>query len=167
MGKFITLERAELTKNWRLEERSALAHFLVERKIQEGDPLSLKNSRDRGLHLIELGLVRVQYENFSVELREGDSFGEFSLFEEIQKPTAMVASTMVHLWVLPLEAFQEMKHTTPAVAVLLMESIVHKLIKRLVNFSMPPRILSSSPPPSGGGGGLSRNTGPHPRPSTF
>lgn len=164
MGKFRLLERAQLTKNWLLEETSALAHFLSERKVREGDPIFLRQSKDRGLYFIESGLVKMQYEALSVDLKDGDSFGELSLFEESQKPISATAAHDCTLWVLTMDNFMEMKAVTPPVAVKLMEAICIKIAKSLSVFSLPSRILSAGSSP---GGGVSKQTGNQPRPSSF
>ncbi len=156
MGKFVALERAILTKNWPIEERSALAHYLKHHHIAEGDPVFVKGSKDRGLYLIEAGTIRIQYENLNVDLKEGDSFGELSLLEETPKVVSATAGQVTDLWVLTDENFQEMKRLTPAVAVLLVESIAKKLIYQIANFKPPQRTAT-----------LSSATGSQPRPPTL
>jgi len=163
MGKFRALERAQLTKDWLLEEITALAHFLTERKVVEGDPIFLKQSKDRGLYFIETGIVRIQYEGLSVDLREGDSFGELSLFDENQKPVSTTAAQSCSLWVLTMDNLMEMKATTPSVAVKLMESICGKIAKSLSVFTVPTRIITGSA--AGSPSGLSKQTGGQPRPN--
>jgi len=163
VGKFRAIERSVLTKDWGVDERAALAHFLVERKISEGDPIFLKQSKERSLYFIELGLIRFQHETISVELKEGDSFGELSLLNESSKLVSATAQTPCQLWVLTFDKFQEMKKTTPLVAVKLTEAIATKIAKALSVFSIPQRILtgSGSPPTP------AKITGAQTRPQAF
>jgi CRP-like cAMP-binding protein len=152
MGKFRALERADLTRQWTVEERAALAFFMEERKVPEGDPIFLKQSQDRCLYLVESGLVKIQYEQFSIDLKEGATFGELSLSQATPKMVTATAGPSCHLWCLSLESFTEMQKTSPLVALKLVYAIQEKVGRLVSESMMPPRILSAASQTSLGAG---------------
>lgn len=162
MGKFRALERAPLTKDWSIDERAALAHFLTERRVAEGDPIFLPQSKERVLYFIESGAVDIHMENLHTELKEGDSFGELSLLAETGKLVGATAKSACVLWTLNFEKYLEMKKTTPLVSVRLSESITLKLVKLLALFHLPQRLSPGSA--AANPAQLSKSSGSHPRP---
>lgn len=148
MGKFRSLEKSLLASSWSLEERAALAFFLEERRFNEGDPVFNRMAKEAALYLVEQGGVRLQYEQYSVDLKEGASFGELSLFQETTKLVTATALGNCIVWILTKEKYEELRKNTPSVAVKLMESIIQKMGKVVSEALMPPRIFQKSSPGS-------------------
>lgn len=159
MGKFRALERARMTNGWTLEERAGLAHFMSERKIPENDPVFVKQAKDRGLYIVDTGGVKVAYEHLSLELHEGESFGELSLLEESPKLVTITGLMPTTLYVLTFEKWLELRKTAPTVAVKLMEAMLKKIIHLFREAPMPPRSLTASGPTP-----TTKSTGNQPRP---
>jgi CRP-like cAMP-binding protein len=144
MGKFTTLDKAKLTENWAIEERSAFAHFLERKEYQEGESIFLPRSKDRSLFMVETGLVRINYENLSLQLKEGDSFGELSLIFPSQKLAGADALQNSNLLFLSYKNWLDMKKVAPSVSLKLMESICHKLGEQLNEMIPPPKLFQQS-----------------------
>ncbi|MBN8554259.1 MAG: cyclic nucleotide-binding domain-containing protein [Deltaproteobacteria bacterium] len=142
MGKFTTLDKASLTQTWSLEERSALAHFMEKKEVKTGDPLFVARSKERGLFIVDSGLVRLNYENLSQQLKPGDSFGELSLIYPTQKLASADALQNSELIFLSFENWTTMRKVAPLVSLKLMESICAKFAQQLNEMIPPPKLFS-------------------------
>ncbi|MDB5038856.1 MAG: hypothetical protein JWQ35_2384 [Bacteriovoracaceae bacterium] len=155
MGKFTALEKAQLTKNWSLEEQSALAHFLKELRVEEKETVFLGKSGERMLYFIESGAVRLAFEGTEVDLHEGDSFAEMSIVHATHKIVSAFALKDCVFWVLPFQKWEDMKRAAPMISLKLIESICQKMAQLLNNNFQPHQALaeksqsaSSNRPPS-------------------
>lgn len=143
MGKFSALEKANLTSNWTLEERSALGHFLEEKQFSTNQTLLSRKSEDRMLFLIERGQVRFAMEGAEIDLHEGESFGELSLVQTTSRITTAIALKETHVWVLRLDKWEDMKRAAPLIALKLLEAICQKM-GALLGQPLNPGIASPS-----------------------
>ena len=144
MGKFTALDLCPLTKPFSIEERSALAHFLEKRDLKDGDPVIVNRSKERALYIVDSGAIKVSFENMSLELKPGDSFGELSLIFPTQKLISGIAAKDSVLWMLTFDRWTEMRKVAPAISLRLLEAITQKLSVLLNNTVPPPRLFSSS-----------------------
>jgi CRP-like cAMP-binding protein len=146
MGKFASLEKASLTKDWNLEERSALGHFLQEMKMAEKETIFTSKSEDRVLYIIESGKVRLAYENTEIDLTEGDSFGELSLLQSSPKLPGAIALTPCIFWTLTFEKWEDMKRAAPVISLKLVEGICQKMVGLLSHNFQPHQFLNARSP---------------------
>lgn len=144
MGKFSSLEKSSLTKAWSIEERTALAHFLKEKRLTEGEIIFPNQGKDRDLYFVDSGQIKITYENISILLKEGDSFGELSLLQGSSKLVTALAASDASLWVLSLENWEDLRRAVPAVALKLSESINQKLATLLSSVTPPARFFAPS-----------------------
>ncbi len=142
MGKFTTLDKSALTKDWPLDERSALAHFLEEVKLAEGQSIFAPLDTDRGLYFFESGSVRLMIENQILDLKEGETFGELSLVSSNAKLISAISVRESTLWYLSFEAYAQLKKAAPVVSLRLAESILQKLSLTLGQMLPPPKTSS-------------------------
>lgn len=142
-GKFTTLERALLTKDWSLEERTALAHFLKIRDYAEGDTVFLARSKDRGLFIVSSGQIQIQSETALLQLRDGDSFGELSLLFSSQKLVSIAVLKPSQLLFLSLDQWHDMRRISPVISLKLIESICQKFAGMLNSMVPPPKVSAS------------------------
>ncbi len=141
MGKFASLAQAELTKNWPVEERAALAHFLEAKSFKNGDHIFDSKDEEIGLYIIESGLIKISFEHISTDLKAGESFGEFSLLQTNPKRVSAVAVRASDVWVLSSQQWSDLRRHTPVVALHLMESMCKKLSNLLAETQVPPKMI--------------------------
>ncbi len=144
MGKFSALEKNELTQNWTLEERTALAHFLETREVEKNKEIisrqTKEEAKERGVYFLEAGKVLMKVETSSVTVSAGVSFGEYSLVSDHKKQVMALATSPVTLHFLSLERWEELKRVTPLVGMKLLEAIVAKTAKLLSDAPSPPKV---------------------------
>ncbi len=152
MGKFSTLEQTSITKDWSLEERSALAHFLDELQVDQHETIFSMKSNERVLFIIESGTAKFAIEGFETDLGPGDSFSEMSLIKSSPKVGAVIATSPCSLWVLKYDKWNDMKKAAPIISLKLLESVCEKMIDLLgQNFQIQkvlPKTLKSGDPAS-------------------
>lgn len=147
MGKFVCLEKSTLTKEWTLEERAALAHFLTLKVVPKGAVIEEARSKTRCLYFVESGTVLVKFESVEVILKEGESFGELSL----SQPSVKLCHIMAHessgsdegvrLWCLEGPQWIKLKTAAPVVAEKLSSAISTKIAQLLNSSPPPPRMF--------------------------
>jgi len=140
VGKFTSLEKCCLTKDWRIEERAALAHYLEKQELTKNEPLFIEDHSERKLYIIDSGLVSVSLGFMTVEMGPGQSLGEFSLFQDTKKKTTAIALEDCSFWVLTLERWELVKEEVPDVAAKLTQSINQKMANLLEISQLPPRV---------------------------
>ena len=128
MGKFSTLEKAELTNAWTVEERSALAHFLEQILIEKDHEI---NHHRPGLIFIGSGAVGINFQNEKITLKAGNTFEELSLFSSETKETQLKALEDTTLWILSPEKWEELRQISPIVSIKLLEALTKKFIDKL------------------------------------
>jgi CRP-like cAMP-binding protein len=139
VGKFTSLEKAVLTKDWTLEERTALAHFLKPKEYRESETIFLARSKDRGLFIVGSGIIQIQFDATSVSLKEGDSFGELSLIFASNKLVTAMALKPSQLWFLSIDQWHDLRKISPVISLKLIESICQKFAGMLNNAVPPPK----------------------------
>lgn len=145
MGKFTALEKADLTKDWSIEEKSALGHFLTELKLGEKEGLFSTKSEGRVLYLIESGKVRLASDYAEVDLDEGESLGELSIIHGSPKLSGAITLTPCVFWILTLDKWEDMKKAAPVISLKLIERICEKMAKLLSHSYEPPKSLEQKP----------------------
>ena len=142
MGKFNTLDQADLTRLWTVKERAALAYYLEPKAWTKGETFYEARSKERRLFIVESGCIRVSMEASAVDFKSGDSFGELSLIQPTIKLSSALALEDSKTWMLSYDKWVELKDTAPTVASQLIEGITSKLAK-LINDMIPPTELFS------------------------
>lgn len=140
MGKFSTLEKAELTQNWSVEERAALAQFLEKQQLAKGEQLYYEQAKEKKLYFLDEGVLEIHGASIKVEFLPGQSLGELSLLKETAKQTSALAKENCIFWVLTEESWRELRRSSPAVALKLIESINSKLAHLLDQSLLPPKL---------------------------
>jgi CRP-like cAMP-binding protein len=144
MGKFSTLEKADLTKDWSIEERAALGHFLSELKVPEKESIFTTKSTGRILYILGTGKARILIDSIEVDLTEGESIGELSIVHPSAKMVGAIALEPCVFWVLTLDKWEDMKRAAPIISLKLIEKICEKMAKLLNHSFDVPRAVERS-----------------------
>ncbi|TVQ79037.1 MAG: cyclic nucleotide-binding domain-containing protein [Bradymonadales bacterium] len=148
MGRFTSLESSELCKDWRLEDRAALAQFLEKQELKAGEHLFFEKSVEQKLYFIDSGRLKIQFGSYHTELGPGESLGELSLVAKQEKQITATALDLCLFWVITEGAWSRMKHEAPEVATRLLESIQMKYARLLSSNVAPPQLSSAGTEPT-------------------
>ena len=141
MGKFICLERSDLTSSWLIEERAGLAYFLESQAVAADELLYNFGSESRGLVFIEAGtLLAESEEGFQMELGASQSIGELSLIEPTRKRLKVTAKEASSLWNLSYEQWLELQKEAAPIAQKLRLSIMKKMSRLLEQSPKLPKL---------------------------
>ena len=140
MGKFTSLENCRLTRDWKIEERAALAHYLEKQDLTKNEPLFIEDHSERKLYIIDSGLISVSLGFVTIEMGPGQSLGELSLFQDTKKKTTATALEDCSFWVLTLERWELVKQEVPEIAAKLTQCINQKMANLLEVSQLPPRV---------------------------
>jgi len=142
MGKFTTLEIAELFKDWHLEDRAALAHFLEKQELKNGEQLFFENAEEQKLYILDRGRLKIQFGSYHTELGPGESLGELSLVHKASKQVSASATEDCLFWVITEETWSRLKLEAPLIAMRLIEAIQKKSARLLATNVAPPKLTS-------------------------
>lgn len=142
MGRFLALEKSELFKDWRLEDRAALAHFFEKQELKANEALFFEKAYEQKLYLIQKGKLKIQFGTYHSELSDGESLGELSLLAKSEKQVSATAISDCFFWVITEEHWHRMKIEAPLIAMKLLEAIQLKSARLLSSNVAPPKITS-------------------------
>jgi len=143
MGKFTTLDSAPMTYHWNLQDRAGLAYFLKRKEWKKEETLFEAKSKERVLHIIESGSVRLTANDQTLDLKAGDSLGQLSLIHATSKPGSAVALEDTSTWTLTHEDWQTLRQEVPTVAAKIIEDMTSKMARIMSEATPPSELLPS------------------------
>lgn len=135
MGKHRCLAKSGLVKDWSIEERSGLAFFLERHSFDPNDSIFLENETEQKIHFIESGCIEISLDQIKETKKVGECIGELSLATKSQKKISATATKPTVTWVLTESSWEALKIESPALAILLLESLQQRVAFEIGNLS--------------------------------